>query len=181
MGDFDESKHPRGAHGRFGSLSAWAEKLAGPLANKVEKDGGFSYRSGVTRTERVPTTGIMVSRPVDEKLGHVVEIAKMHERIPPPTVEELRKEVRASVKSWLEKSIPSIPALNKSTGYDHFLGGWAEHDKKTGDLVAMHFDVSQRFTQEERHKALQTGRERNQKAVWHIDEKEEIDTGGTGR
>lgn len=185
MGEWDEGAHLRDESGRFGSggdLKKWAEKRAGryasPMADKVQREGGFTYKPHTELgKERVPKEGIMVSRPVSEKLGHVVELAKMAHRDPPPTKQEMRTEIRASVKTWLEKALPAARML----GPDHYVGGWMETDKKSGDVIAMHFDVSQKFDTKDRQKAIDTGKARNQAAIWHIEKGEEIDTGGTGR
>lgn len=59
---FDRDQ-PRDDHGRF-SGGDWAErragKLAGALTNKADKEGGFSYRTGGAKEDRVPKTGFMV-------------------------------------------------------------------------------------------------------------------------
>lgn len=57
---FDRDQ-PRDDHGRF-SGGDWAErragKLAGALTNKADKEGGFSYRTGGAKEDRVPKTGV---------------------------------------------------------------------------------------------------------------------------
>lgn len=186
MGADDQPRDDHGMWTKGGGRDArsWAAKFAGPLANKAEKDGGFTYRPGAPKNARIPTDGIMVSRAPSEGQGHVVEIAKMAEaaasRENPPTAAALRAEVvtktRDAVKAWLAKAVPNIQKL----GPDHYLGGWFEKDDK-GNPVALHLDVSQRFDPKDREKALSAGRARNQLAVWDIGKMEEIKTGGTGR
>lgn len=181
-----------GGGGAKRDASEWAKRLAGPLSSKATKEGGFTYRPGAPRADRVPTDGFMVSRAPSENQGHVVEMAKMAKeagekaagRNPPPSADELRAEVSAKVKesvkkdvtAWLEKSIPSIQKM----GSDHYLGGWYETDDK-GAAVALHLDVSQRFDPRHKDQALKAGRERNQMAIWDVGGKQEIQTGGTGR
>lgn len=192
MPEFDEEAHPRDERGRFGpggsgsAAKLWAEKkraaaMAGPLADKAEREGGFTVKPGASKSERTPSSGVMVSRDPKEGLGHVVEIRdmakKMAERDPPPTEAQVRAEIRAhvheQVQKWLEKSLPAVAGKG-----DHYLGGWFERDS-SGSPIALHLDVSQRF--EDRDKAISAGRERNQLAVWDIGKMEEVSTGGTGR
>ncbi len=178
-GDWDESKHPRGPGGQFGSGEGGTEKLAGRLAGPLVNEaisGGFTYRPGT----KTPSSGIMVSRAPSEALGHVVEVSKMLDRTPRPSEAEVRKETRDNVKAWLkDKGLSAIQKL----GPDHFLGGYAERKdgKPDGDIVALHFDVSQHFDKGDRDKAIGAGRERNQISVWDLDKGEEIPTGGSGR
>lgn len=180
--EFDESQHPRDDHGRFssgpgGGLAKWAAKysqrFAGPLAARAEKEGGFSYRPSPAKDERSPSDGFMVSHHPSEGLGHVIEIEKMAMRDPPPTVSQLREEIRTAVKTWLAKALPNVKDKD-----DHFLGGWFERNAD-GTPKALHLDVSQRF--KDKDAAVKAGRERNQLAIWDVKNKAEIDTGGTGR
>jgi predicted ABC-type ATPase len=174
--EWNEGDHPRDEKGRFGSggaLTSAAGKLAGPLAAQAAA-GGFTYRPG----SKAPTAGIMVSRAPSEDMGHVVEIGKMLDASPRPSAGEVRAMVTKDVAAWLrDKGLPAIAKL----GPDHYLGGYAEHDKQTRALVALHFDVSQHFSDADRAKAIQTGRDRNQISVWDVAKMEEIPTGGTGR
>jgi hypothetical protein len=185
MGDWDEAQHHRDEQGRFGSgggggLSTWAQKraerYAGPLAEKTTREGGFTFKPDAPPKERTPKAGILVSQHPREGLGHVVEVAKMKDRIPPPTEKQVEREIEHSVEKWLEKALPAIKGKA-----DLHLGGWKEVDKQTGKFIALHFDVSQKFSEKDERAAIQAGRDRNQKAIWHIGRGEEIDTGGTGR
>jgi hypothetical protein len=174
---------PRDENGRFAgggglNVQAWAKHLVG----EAERKGGFTVRPEANR-RWVPQDGIMVSRAPSEGHGKVVEIRAMAksiaEREPAPTRTEARKELRgkvlAEVEKWLDEVGPAIQKL----GPDHYLGGW--HEKDEHGAVALHLDVSQRFSSQHKDKALAAGRERNQLAVWDIGKKEEIPTGGTGR
>jgi hypothetical protein len=56
---------------------------------------------------------------------------------------------------------------------NNWLGIW--HDKKNGEVV---FDVADNVA--DRDEAIRLGRERNQQAIWDVEQADEIDTGGTG-
>ena len=183
-GDWDESKISRDERGRFGEGSLATEsaagKLAGPLAARAA-EGGFTYRPGT----KTPTDGILVSRAPSEGHGHVVELKALASREPPPTIDQVTAEVKANVKEWIEKNLPAMEKL----GPDHFLGGYAEHEKdpKTGQpdpdrpIIALHFDISQRFDPKDRETAIRAGNDRNQISIFDLGKFEEIPTGGTGR
>jgi len=187
MADFDDDKHPRDEHGRFSSggsaLGKWADKravqagrlFAGALLNKANKEGGFSYRPGGAPKERVPTTGYMVSVPVKEGLNHVIDVDELAKNS--TSLAGLNKEIKGRVEKWLSKAMPAIEKRS-----DHFLGGWMERhnegEPRAGEPKALHLDVSERF--KDKDKAFSAGKERNQKAIWHLDKGEEISTGGTG-
>ena len=180
---------PRDEHGRFSSggggsdIGKWADKrssqaqrlFAGALLNKANKEGGFSYRPGGVPKERVPKTGFMVSVPVKEGLNHVVNIDELAKNS--KSLDGLQKEIRGRVEKWLGKAMPGIEKRS-----DHFLGGWMERHNEgephAGEPKALHLDVSERF--KDKDKAISAGKERNQKAIWHLDKGEEISTGGTG-
>jgi hypothetical protein len=146
-----------------------AERIAGPLASRAAAKGGFSFRPG----SKSPKTGYMVSLPTKEGMNHVVDIHEMASRNPPPSEKELRAEVGKRVHDWLTSVLPKVQSKD-----EHYLGGWMQKDDK-GSPVALHLDVSQRFT--DRDKATSAGRERNQLSIWHLDKGEEIPTGGTGK
>jgi len=124
----------------------------------------------------------MVSRAPTEGHGHVVEAKALVDKMVAEGkgAAEINKAVAdhalKAVKSWLEKAGKAIQKL----GPDHYLGGWVEKDKG-GRPVALHLDVSQRFQERHKERAVKAGRERNQLAVWHVSKGEEIATGGTGR
>jgi hypothetical protein len=177
MADFDDDKHPRDERGRFAGGSAlgkWAASKTGSLAGKLlataQREGGFSYHPEGPNKDRTPTSGIMVSLPVSAGHNHVVDIKTISESA---TREQARKEVKGQIVKWLEKTLPAIKGKP-----DHYLGGWLE--RHNNNAVAFHLDVSQRFDSKDKKAAIKAGRERNQKAIWHIDKKEEISTGGTG-
>lgn len=115
----------------------------------------------------------MVSVPKERGLNHVIDIKEMANRDPPPTATQLKKEIVGEVHDWLEKTLPAI-----KDDKDHYLGGWMERHEG-GAPVALHLDVSQRFTSKD--EAIKAGKARNQMAIWHLDKSEEISTGGTGR
>lgn len=166
MTEWNEDAHPRDANGRFaGGVAGWA----GHLTGKAFKQGGFTMKPG----DKTPTSGIMVSRDPKEGHGHVIEIAQLKGM---KNEKELRAHVEQKVSAWLEKAMPSREKL----GEDHYLGGWLER-AKDGSPVALHLDISQRFSEKNEAGAIKAGRERNQLAVWHIGGQREIDTGGTGR
>jgi hypothetical protein len=171
--DFDEEKHPRDENGRFasGSIGAWMHRTLGEhLTQTAAETGGFSYRPGNAASERVPTTGYMVSLPPGAGLNHVVDIKEL--AASGLEGKALEREVSKRVEAWLSKAVPAVDQKS-----EHYLGGWLE--RHNGGAVAFHLDVSQRFT--DKDAAVKAGRERNQLAIWHIDGKREIDTGGTGR
>lgn len=184
MGNPDQPRGPDGkwtsvggvGGGAKGGLNTWAEHVASQLAPKLvataEEHGGFTMRPNGEK----PKDGIMVSRHPAEGHGHVVEIAKMASREPPPTEEDLEREVHSATEKWLSRTLPAIKRLGK----DHYLGGWMERDE-SGRRTALHLDVSQRFAPRHKERAIAAGRERNQLAIWDIGKSEEIPTGGTGR
>jgi hypothetical protein len=181
MSEFDEDKHGRDAKGRFSTggsaLSMWADKraprLAGFLYDKVDKQGGASYRPGGKPSEREPKTGFMVAVPIEKGLNHVIDIRAMANRIPHPTRSELKKEVVGHFTEWLQKA---LPALKDMPG--HFLGPWLQKDD-AGNPIALHLDGSQQIA--DRDKAVQAGKDRNQIEVWDVVKGEGISTGGTGK
>jgi hypothetical protein len=160
----------RAENGQFGSGGGHGAKMV----DEVLAKGGVTTHPNAAQP--TPTSGIMVSRAVEEKLGHVIDIQAMANADPPPTASELHAQVSAEANAWLDKALPAAVAL----GPDHYIGGWAEKDK-SGDIKAIHLDVSQRFDKGDREKAISAGRERNQVSVWDLDNAQEISTGGTGR
>ena len=185
MSEWDEEQHPRDKDGRFssgggGGLDKWAahraQKFAGPLISKIEKNGGFTYKPDAAKAERTPKDGYMVSSDTKDKLGHVVEIAKMAEREPPPTEAEVRSEIRSQVQKWLTGAVKKIAGQKGA-----YLGGYIETDEKTGRTVALHLDISHHFSANDRERAIKEGIARNQISIWDVAKGEEIKTGGTGR
>jgi hypothetical protein len=187
MSDFEE-KHPRDERGRFGAgLGAFADKQVGKTSNLAALGkryaphmmneaikGGFTFKPGVSKVDRAPKDGYMVSRPVSEGLGHVIELKQKLDGVNPPTRDAMRQEVVSSVRVWLDKALPALEKL----GPDHYLGGYLEKDH-TGAAVALHFDVSQHV--KDKSQALEHGKSRNQVSIWDVANFDEIKTGGTGR
>lgn len=146
-----------------------SQRIAEPLVARATAQGGFSYRPGA----KSPKTGFMVSLPTTAGANHVIDIESMAHRDPPPSEKELRAEVSGRVRDWLRSTLPSV-----QKNPDHYLGGWLQKGDD-GKPVALHLDVSQRFTDHD--KATAAGRDRNQIAIWNLDEGKEIPTGGSGK
>lgn len=162
------------------SLELTGKTLAPPLPEKAQtsllstmvtsealSSGGFSYRPGA----KAPTSGYMVSLPTSAGVNHVIDVASLAKTA--TSERDVRKAVDDQVHAWIDKTLPGVKDKD-----EHYLGGWMQKDE-SGHPVALHLDVSQRFT--DRELALAAGRERNQLAVWHLDKMEEIPTGGTGK
>lgn len=137
----------------------YVEARANELLPKVAKlatSGGFSSRPFAEPSE--PTTGTMVSLPVSAGLNLTLDLATLSE-----------EELRAVLKPWLRKALLYLVEHPNT-----YLGGW--YDSERGRL---HFDVSDRY--EDRMQAMKVGMERNQLAVYCIEEHKEYSTGGTGK
>jgi hypothetical protein len=168
----------RDDHGRWTAGAGLAKWVAG----KIDTDGGLTYKPDAPSSERTPKDGYMVG--YDSKTrGHVIEhremLKEMLTRSPRPSEAavhaEIQQKTEQQVRDWLTKAIPAARAL----GPGHYIGGWKEVDKATGETIALHLDISQKVST--RSEAISLGQGRNQNSVWDVAKGEEIDTGGTGR
>jgi hypothetical protein len=158
-GDWDEDKHPRDDRGRFGSgLAKWARSKAGlqkatrGLVEQIQKNpGGFSWRPDTGNA----TTGVMVAEHPDAELGAAFK---------PESKEHLIRELKSYVRRAASK-VASDP--------DFHFGGWESKG-------VIYLDVSKRYPKERESDAHAAGRQNNQIAVFSLDRREEIQTGGTG-
>jgi hypothetical protein len=121
---------------------------------------GFSWRLDLGHAK----TGIMVGEHTAKDLHLVIDEDAIKDE----------KHLKAMVKAWVTKVLPEIvkdPALH--------MGAWKGVHPKTG-RPAWFYDVSRQWPKEMEKKAIAMGKFNNQQAVWHVDRKEEIQTGGTG-
>jgi predicted ABC-type ATPase len=133
---------------------------SGVIRNIKENSDGFSWnpRKGAAKS------GVMVGYHPNEARGFIVRNGESTANL----------ERRAA--DFVDKNLAFV-----EEDPDHrYFGGWAERDKTTGEVVGLHIEVSERFDAGEETKAVQEGKDRNQKAVFRIDDYTEIDTGGTG-
>ena len=106
----------------------------------------------------------MVSLPVSAGFNRKVELSGQVKK----------SAARAEFKGFIERALPYLV-----THPDSYIGGWLEKDAG-GRPVRLHLDVSERYDRQHLAAATQLGRERNQIAVWDVDNLREIATGGSG-
>jgi hypothetical protein len=172
MPGFEEDDHPRDESGKFSSgggggkdpalVQKWAQARTGStheVARELTKQmsanpHGFSWR----HDKGNPTTGIMVAE--HSRAGHaaIIDLGAMRSEA----------ELHEAVHEWVKKVLPNI-----HSDVEKHLGGWSHEGK-------FYLDLAHRWPKEKEKEAVEAGKANNQKAIWHIDRGEEIQTGGTG-
>lgn len=140
------------------SLDQYVDQKASELAAEVVEravGGGFSLRPFAELDE--PPEGVMVSLPTSAGLNVTFDLRELTEA-----------RLRAELQPWLKRALAYL--INHG---DTYLGGWYDADEGK-----IYFDVSERYGDLERAKRL--GAERNQRAVYRIEDGKLYSTGGTG-
>lgn len=151
---WSEALHKRGRGGKFVSK---AEQTSTKLIRDSQEPGG-GFTKSVQRGKADPRTGYVVARRGTSGYVHRSEAFDASGNVTP-------QAIKAHI-TWMRENRRAI----KQAGH---VGGW--HDPETGDLT---FDIVD--IKHARDKAISLGKERNQKAIFHLDTFTEIPTGGTG-
>jgi hypothetical protein len=125
------------------------------LSGRLHAQGGFTV-DAITR--KAFTSGLVVAYP---ERSAVHDAAKFFSADRAGRREIVKDFIRANAELF-------------ESGHAH-IGGW--HDKEHGKVV---FDPVEVFPPSEREAAISAGRERDQVAIYDLDSKKEIPTGGTG-
>lgn len=155
--DWDEDKHPRhpagsGDGGRFAPAGEGgiSGDTAEEMRTRLKENEGFT----MSRVGDVPTT------------GYIVAIAG-HSGVYDADILNDRDRFIDAVDKWLEAEAEALD------GQGVYIGGW--YDTQNQKVV---FDAVEHFS--DREEAIRAGRERDQIAIWDLEQEVEVGTGGTG-
>jgi hypothetical protein len=139
---------------RYAANQRWKDHVkvgvANSIVDRVKANGGLSVKM---LTGEEPTGGFMVARREFSKIVNADEFFDA-------------TKGKATLTAYLKQ-------YREQLTNDCYFGLW--HDTKNNEVV---FDVVDNIG--DREQAIQTGRERNQQAIWDVTGQSEIDTGGTG-